>query len=863
MVGRAEKAKKYVRWAFYFAAGPRQQKGRDVLKAVAEAGKVQLQVVEVSASRMDVTWPKAVTWNSAWRLSKLAAERDPDFCIIGDPHGILDEDESRAIESEEKPTATPPLPKRVRRTGKTSVPPAAAVNPATPRPPLTPARTPMVPAASSWTVSVQGTSTKPGAASSWTVSVQGNPTTPGAASSLCWLPPCLMPLKWEEMLDQLSQSKHAVQDSAAYDVEWETPLGEGSFGVVYPGRVRGTEQRVAVKVMTWDKRRNAELEMHRCVAVAGHPDIVKVLDVASFRRRPLPAGDTPGRCLPVVALVFDRFETTVCGFSRGALLEIAAVRHILRKVVSALMYMHDLGIVHADLKPPNILMRPELFAVREWRQWIDSSSKGHVACFRGCISPKGCIFKVVLGDLGNVELAEPALRMQPRLNSGVVEVCTEPYRPPDLYLGNTNWRQDLDMWSLGCVAAELLLRRPLFWAAGRSYCASDYLKQHLSRLGRPGVEALGFLENLQGLPCDLDVVRRAKEGTQPSRELLDVLRPRHMADFVGNCLEWDPRVRMTAASATVHPFLSTPSLDRTVSAEEGKHGPSSICSGFLDEEVLDYLQNCPSLAQLRDECLSNDFEPSNKSISEAEGRRRMKREFPGYVPSANEPPVCKHLNGEAVGPIRSERIAFFARALRKCASGWLHQLQERVRVEIRRVGLPWRYLSNARVFMDEQVSDNAFVYATVQVCKVGAREDGWHTDGGASLLHAGLTIFGSRQMQVRFPGRPGCISLEQRPGSFYVGNLCALEHNVVHGETAPGSWDDIQIMVMFRSDFFREARSRKINACPGPQELFRIVNMLTARHLAEVPFPVPDIAAVISECPREGDKAAASACKPV
>ena len=85
-----------------------------------------------------------------------------------------------------------------------------------------------------------------------------------------------------------------------------------------------------------------------------------------------------------------------------------------------------------------------------------------------------------------------------------------------------------------------------------------------------------------------------------------------------------------------------------------------------------------------------------------------------------------------------------------------------------------------------------------------------------------------------------------------------MEHNVVHGETAPGSWGDMQIMVMFRSDFFRDIRARKINARPGPEELFRIVNMMTARHLAEVPFPRPDIAAVIAECPRE---IAVSACE--
>ena len=144
----------------------------------------------------------------------------------------------------------------------------------------------------------------------------------------------------------------------------------------------------------------------------------------------------------------------------------------------------------------------------------------------------------------------------------------------------------------------------------------------------------------------------------------------------------------------------------------------------------------------------------------------------------------------------------------------------------------------------------------MQVCKVGEREDGWHTDGGASLLHAGLTIFGSRQLHVKLKNKTGCISLDQRPGSFYVGNLCALEHNVVHGATSPGSWGDgppesqVQIMVMLRSDLFREIRARTINACPGPHELFRIVNRETARHLAEVPFPLPDLATVLAECPQ-------------
>ena len=96
-----------------------------------------------------------------------------------------------------------------------------------------------------------------------------------------------------------------------------------------------------------------------------------------------------------------------------------------------------------------------------------------------------------------------------------------------------------------------------------------------------------------------------------------------------------------------------------------------------------------------------------------------------------------------------------------------------------------------------------------------------------------------------------CISLPQRPGSFYIGNLCALSQHVVHGEHSAGSYGDrepsqqVQIVVTLRSDVFRLARDRPINALPGPVELLSIVNTATARHLAEQPFHLPDLAAVI------------------
>ena len=94
-------------------------------------------------------------------------------------------------------------------------------------------------------------------------------------------------------------------------------------------------------------------------------------------------------------------------------------------------------------------------------------------------------------------------------------------------------------------------------------------------------------------------------------------------------------------------------------------------------------------------------------------------------------------------------------------------------------------------------------------------------------------------------GREDSFKLTQSPGSFYIGNMCALRHNVVHGAHAPGSCgaglpsEQFQIAVMLRSDVFRECRARKINATPGPAELYDLVNLETARMIAERPFLPP------------------------
>ena len=97
-------------------------------------------------------------------------------------------------------------------------------------------------------------------------------------------------------------------------------------------------------------------------------------------------------------------------------------------------------------------------------------------------------------------------------------------------------------------------------------------------------------------------------------------------------------------------------------------------------------------------------------------------------------------------------------------------------------------------------------------------------------------------------------TLHQGPGDFYVSNMCAIEHEVLHSGSnrdcfSHSGYPEVKIAVMFRTDVFRDARARRKNAVPGPKDLFDIVNKEAARHLVEVPFVLPDLAAIAAENP--------------
>lgn len=102
-------------------------------------------------------------------------------------------------------------------------------------------------------------------------------------------------------------------------------------------------------------------------------------------------------------------------------------KYVLQQLISAVHHLHHLQLIHRDLKPSNVL--------------LDSS----------------CLVK--LCDFGLVRSLNAVEEDSQILSE---EVATKWYRAPELLLGSRSYGFPVDMWSVGCIAAELLTGKTLF-----------------------------------------------------------------------------------------------------------------------------------------------------------------------------------------------------------------------------------------------------------------------------------------------------------------------------------------------------------------------------------------------------------------
>eukprot|EP00906_Rhabdomonas_costata_P009043 RCo012815 len=221
-------------------------------------------------------------------------------------------------------------------------------------------------------------------------------------------------------------------------------------------------------------------------------------------------------------------------------------QYFMYQLLRGLKYLHSAEVLHRDLKPANLLT--------------------NVTC------------ELRICDFGLSRELHGA---------GMTDyVVTRWYRAPELLLMCTHYTPAIDIWSCGCIFAEMMNRRPLF--NGRDYL--DQLRLITEVIGTPQEsDYTAWLTNKDALRWLRDMPKKAPRNLV---EAVPKLSSRTAVDFLQRMLTFDPAKRWTAEQLLGHPYLSSlhdPSDEPTAprkfhwAQDEKKFTRSDLRAGFWAE----------------------------------------------------------------------------------------------------------------------------------------------------------------------------------------------------------------------------------------------------------------------------------------
>ncbi|OUM70217.1 hypothetical protein PIROE2DRAFT_66719 [Piromyces sp. E2] len=169
-------------------------------------------------------------------------------------------------------------------------------------------------------------------------------------------------------------------------------------------------------------------------------------------------------------------------------------------------------------------------------------------------------------------------------------VATRWYRAPEIMLSFKCYTKAIDMWSVGCILAELLGGKPLF--KGRDYV--DQLNQILSILGTPDDETLTRIGSERALRYIRSLPKTQKI---PFSELYPNANPLAL-DLLEKLLKFDPAERITVEEALAHPYLEAyhdvedePSHEKLFDFSFEALDSIEDMKRMITEEVLNFKKN--------------------------------------------------------------------------------------------------------------------------------------------------------------------------------------------------------------------------------------------------------------------------------
>ncbi|KAJ2799953.1 hypothetical protein H4R20_004240 [Coemansia guatemalensis] len=285
-------------------------------------------------------------------------------------------------------------------------------------------------------------------------------------------------------------------------------IEEGTYGIVYRARDISTGEIVALKHLKLDQERNGfpitSLREIHTLLLAKHPNIINVREIVV------------GKSLNSIYMVMDFMEhdlRTLMESMRESFRP-SEVKSLLLQLCSAIAHLHDNWIVHRDLKTSNLLMA--------------SGGALRVADFglaRKYSSPLGHMTGLVV---------------------------TLWYRAPELLMGEKQYSTAVDMWSVGCIFAELFVGQPLFQGRGEI----DQITRIFAARGAPNENTwpdFGLLPNANVFKFSSrpDPAKRLRARMQDYSGMTD-----NAYDLLSRMLTLDPKRRIAAHEALDHPYFT-------------------------------------------------------------------------------------------------------------------------------------------------------------------------------------------------------------------------------------------------------------------------------------------------------------------